>query len=304
MAKFTLAHLSDPHLAPLPEPSRAELSGKRALGFFNWNRRRHLIHRSEVLARIVRDVTTRVPDHIAVTGDLVNISLAGEYPPAKHFLELLGLPTDVTLVPGNHDVYVREAQRYPHTHWGPYMRGDDATGRGAAEPTFPFLRRRGPLALIGLSSAVPTAPFMATGRLGAAQLRDLAAMLERAEREERFRVVLIHHPPASPTSRHFKRLVDGRKLRATLAECGAELVLHGHDHAHSLEWLEGRDSAIPIIGVPSASAAPSDAHDSAAYNLYAVEGTPGAWQVEMISRAVAPDGLNVVERKREMLMGG
>jgi hypothetical protein len=35
---------------------------------------------------------------------------------------------------------------------------------------FPFVRRRGPLALIGVSSAVPTPPLMATGRLGRAQL--------------------------------------------------------------------------------------------------------------------------------------
>ena len=72
-------------------------------------------------------------------------------------------------MPGNHDVYIRGAARFPQLHWGDYMRGDDG-----AETAFPFLRRRGPLALIGLSSAVPTAPFMATGRLGGEQLARLA----------------------------------------------------------------------------------------------------------------------------------
>ena len=52
------------------------------------------------------------------------------------------------------------------------MRGDDGAGG------FPFVRRRGPLALIGLSTAVPTAPFMATGRLGDAQLARLGEMLD------------------------------------------------------------------------------------------------------------------------------
>jgi len=33
MAAFTLAHLSDPHLAPLPAPLLGELAGKRAFGF-------------------------------------------------------------------------------------------------------------------------------------------------------------------------------------------------------------------------------------------------------------------------------
>src|SRR5262249_9878384 len=185
MAAFVLGHLSDPHLAPLPKIRLAELAGKRALGFVNWRRKRSLIHRAEALARIVRDLTARLPDHIAVTGDLVNISGAGEYPPARRFLESLGLPTDITVVPGNHDVYVRGAAREPHTHWGAYMCGDDAAGPVAGEPKFPFMRRRGPLALIGLSSAVPTAPFMATGRLGARQTEELAAMLDRCEDEER-----------------------------------------------------------------------------------------------------------------------
>src|SRR5713101_6994026 len=154
---FVLAHLSDPHLAPLPKPRLSELIGKRATGFINWRHKRHLIHRGDLLERIVADLKAQAPDHIAVTGDLVNISLAGEYAPARGFLESLGLPSDVTLVPGNHDSYVRGAAQHPQAHWGAYMRGDAAPARPATEGDagFPFLRRRGPLALIGLSSAVP-----------------------------------------------------------------------------------------------------------------------------------------------------
>ena len=106
---FVLAHLSDPHLGPLPRPRLAELAGKRAAGFFNWRRKRHRIHRADVLARITADLKAQAADHIAVTGDLVNISLAGEYAPASAWLAALGPPRDVTLVPGNHDVYVRAA---------------------------------------------------------------------------------------------------------------------------------------------------------------------------------------------------
>src|SRR6266480_6250459 len=96
---FVLAHLSDPHLGPLPRPRLAELAGKRAAGFFNWRRKRHRIHRADVLARIVADLKAQAADHIAVTGDLVNISLTGEYAPARAWLAALGSPRDVTLVP-------------------------------------------------------------------------------------------------------------------------------------------------------------------------------------------------------------
>jgi 3',5'-cyclic AMP phosphodiesterase CpdA len=296
MATFVLAHLSDPHLGPLPKPRWHELAGKRATGFINWRRKRHLIHRGDVLARIVADLKVQAPDHIAVTGDLTNISLAAEYPRARAWLDLLGPSQDVTLVPGNHDVYVRGAARQPQLHWGAFMRGDDA----AAAAGFPFVRRRGPLALIGLSSAVPTAPFMATGELGTEQLRRLALLLGRARAEGLFRVVMIHHPPIGQS--RFKLLIDAADLRNVLARHGAELVIHGHDHAHSVVWLDGPQGQIPAVGVPSASEAPPGEHDPAGYNLYTIDGQSGGYRCELWARGLAPNG-QVVERDR-ILLGG
>ena len=295
---FVLAHLSDPHLGPLLAPRLRELLGKRATGFINWRRKRHRIHRGDVLARIVADLKAQAPDHIAVTGDLVNISLPGEYPPALAWLASLGPPHGVTLVPGNHDIYVREAARLAQLHWSDYMRGDDS-----AMTAFPFLRRRGPLALIGLSTAVPTAPFMATGRLGGGQLARLAETLDRCAREGLFRVVMIHHPPISTPARRLKRLVDGPDFCAVLARHGAELVIHGHDHARSLIELKGPRGPIPVVGVPSASEAPPGEHDRAGYNLYVVEGEAGAWRCEAISRGLSAGGDGVAEVKRTELAG-
>jgi len=164
---FTLAHLSDWHLASRPAPS--ELIGKRGLGYINWHRGRKKIHRPDVLDATIRDLKASAADHIAVTGDLVNLSLADEYNRARGWLQTLGAPRDVTLVPGNHDIYVRSVQQAPAKYWADYMRGDDGLDR------FPFVRRRGNVALIGLSTALPTAPLLATGRLGK---RQLARLLE------------------------------------------------------------------------------------------------------------------------------
>jgi 3',5'-cyclic AMP phosphodiesterase CpdA len=328
MTTFLLAHLSDPHLAPLPQPRLPDLLGKRAIGFINWQRKRRRVHRMDVLARITDHLKAHAADHIAVTGDLVNLSLADEFAPARAFLESLGPAHDVTLVPGNHDAYVRGAVSYAGAHWGDFMRGDVLPGDvlredvlpgdvlrgddGTAEAAFPFVRRRGPLALIGLSSAVPTAPFMATGRLGSAQLRRLAATLDR--HTDAFRVVLVHHPPKGPRSRYFKRLIDAPQLRDVLARHGAELLIHGHDHVHSLTWLAGPRRRIAAVGVPSASQALPAAHEPAGYNLYAIEGQPGAWRCEVISHALshalsrglphaaARDGQAVVEIRRKQLI--
>src|ERR1700751_2891247 len=205
MAAFTLAHVSDPHLAPLPKQRAGGLLGKRALGSLNWTRNRHKYHRREVVDALVADLNTQGPDHVAVTGDLVKLALNAEFSPALAWLQSGGAPDRVTAIPGNHDAYVR-ATRHRFTEvFADYVGGDDNMA------AFPTLRRRGSIALIGLSSAVPTPPLMATGTLGRAQLERLEGLLEGLGKDSSFRVLLVHHPLQS-TSR-VKRLTDSDALR-------------------------------------------------------------------------------------------
>ncbi len=293
---FTLAHLSDPHLAPLPAPHLAELINKRITGYINWQRRRRLIHQRAVLDRLVADLKAQPTDHIVVTGDIANIALRAEYPPGQVWLDGLGTAQDVSFVPGNHDAYVREGLAFSEQAWGSHMRGDNGSA------AFPFLRRRGPLALVGLSTAVPTAPGLATGLLGGAQLEALSTLLDDLKREDLFRVILIHHPPVSAAKWH-KRLQDAEALTRVIAARGADLLVHGHDHLHMINWLAGPNGTrVPAVGVPSASAAPGTAKNAAAYNLFAIDGAPGAWRCEMISRGMTAGGA-VAEEKRLMLLG-
>jgi 3',5'-cyclic AMP phosphodiesterase CpdA len=273
MAAFTLAHLSDPHLAPLPAPRLRELIGKRVTGYLHWTRTRHKIHRREVLDALVADLRAQRPDHIAVTGDLVNIALEAEFAPARAWLESVGTPERVTVVPGNHDTYARATRNRSAEIWRDYLRGD---GTLTADPiTFPYVRRRGPLALIGVSSAVPTPPFMATGWLGQAQRDALEGILSQLSSGQAFRVLLIHHPLRSD-SRH-KRLTDSDQLLALLKRYGVELILHGHDHIHSTMWFDGPRGRIPAVGVPSASAIAHGHYPAAAYNLFSIEREGDAW---------------------------
>jgi 3',5'-cyclic AMP phosphodiesterase CpdA len=275
---FILAHLSDVHLAPLPLPSPSEMLSKRGLGYLNWLRKRRRIHRPEVLQALIVDLLARKADHIAVTGDLVNFSLTTEFAPARALLERIGPPDHVTLGPGNHDSYVRAARVLPGQHWGDYMRGD-------AGDSFPFVRRRGPLALIGLSTSLPTLPLAATGRLHGDQLARLDRILAKLQEEKLFRVILIHHPPV-PNANRFRRMTDAAEFREVLRKRGAELVLHGHHHAAELVWLAGPWAAVPCIGVPSASGAEGHHDDPAGYNLYEIDGEPGAFRCTMIERGL------------------
>jgi 3',5'-cyclic AMP phosphodiesterase CpdA len=296
MAAFTLAHLSDPHLPPLPAARLAELAGKRALGYLNWTRNRQHYQRREVLDALVSDIQAHGPDHIAVTGDLVNLALEAEFAPALQWLQSVGAPDRVTVVPGNHDAYVRATQHRFAEVWQDYLAGDEAPDGGRA---FPLLRRRGPLALIGVSSAVPTPPLMATGWLGRPQLDALERMLIRLSTEAAFRVLLIHHPLRSDA--RAKRLTDAPQLLALLRQHGVEMILHGHDHVHSTIWIDGPQRSIPAIGVPSASALAHGRYPAAAYNLYSIERDGGAWRCEQVVRGI-DDSLRVQELARTRLI--
>jgi 3',5'-cyclic AMP phosphodiesterase CpdA len=292
MAAFSLAHLSDPHLPPLPSPRLFELAGKRALGYLNWKRNRHRYHRRDVVDVLISDLQAQVPDHIAITGDLVNLALEAEFAPALAWLQSVGPPDWVTVVPGNHDAYVRATAHRLTESWGSYLAGDDTIGR--ANDIFPALRRRGPLALIGVSSGVPTPPLMATGWLGRIQMDALENLLAGLASEQVFRVLLIHHPLRS--SARAKRLTDSAELLALLKQYGVELVLHGHDHVHSTIWVEGPNgSSIPVIGVPSASALAHGHYPDAAYNLFSISRDGEAWRCRQMVR-----GINQARQVREI----
>jgi 3',5'-cyclic AMP phosphodiesterase CpdA len=282
MTTITLAHLSDPHLGPLPPPRLHQLIGKRAIGYLNWKRGRHAIHRRDVLDAVVADIKAQSPDHIAITGDLINLALPDEFTQARVWLGNVGTPHDVTLVPGNHDAYVRPTKKQI-SEWKEYMRGDSV--REGTPLSFPFLRRRGPLTLIGVSSSVPTGPFMATGRLGSDQLDALDRGLAQLDSDPNFRVLLIHHPLSSKASH--KRLTDADALLTLLKRRGADLILHGHDHIHSTMWFEGPHGRIPAIGVPSASAMPHRHYPPAAYNLFSITRDGNAWRCEQRVRGFA-----------------
>jgi 3',5'-cyclic AMP phosphodiesterase CpdA len=151
------------------------------------------------------------------------------------------------------------------------------------------------VALIGVSTAVPTAPFMATGRLGADQIARMTTLL--AATAGHFRVVLIHHPPHVVPTSHIKRLVDAAAFRQAVAATGAELVIHGHDHVRSLAFIDGPQRPVPVVGVPSASAAYGADHDPAGFALYRIDGAPGAWTCEVVRRGLDARGA-VVEGER------
>ncbi|MEQ9606275.1 MAG: metallophosphoesterase [Kiloniellaceae bacterium] len=297
---FTLAHISDPHLGPLPTVRVAELLNKRFFGYLSWMRRRRALHRPEVLAALSEDLGTLTPDHLVVTGDLTNIALIDEFTQVAAWLRGLGAPEAVSVVPGNHDAYIAVPWEASLAKWQAFMSSEEGPAVNGTTQVparlplgrpedFPFVRYRGPVAIVGLSSAQPTPLFCAHGTLGEGQLARLGPLLRRLGEEGWFRVVLIHHPPSLERIAWRKRLVDAVPFRQVIAESGAEMVLHGHDHIFGAERIAGPGGGeVPVIGVPSASASRDSKHPVAHYHLYGIEQAGNGWRVGVTARGFDP----------------
>lgn len=290
---FTFAHLSDPHLTSLQQINVRDFLNKRILGYLSWRLRRRTEHSGHILSALHCDLSETRPSHIVVTGDLTHVGLPSEFLEARAWLHRLGSPFEVTLIPGNHDTYVATAWDETFALWQPYMTSDLAQHDGdpvrGAHNIFPSLRVRGHVALIGLSTARPSSPFLAVGSLGREQLDSLDQILEETGRQDLFRILLMHHPPSAGTVTWRKRLTDGAALRSVLERRGAELVLHGHTHRTSMTHIRTSASSIPAIGIPSASAQGRKPGRRARYHLYRITRTDDGWDVLVSARGYTPE---------------
>ncbi len=255
----TLIHISDVHIFSARSLRLRFLLDKRLLGGLNALLRRRYMHSFDVTLAALDVVRRLRPDHLLVTGDITTLGAEVELRRFRSALEALPLsPEEITVLPGNHDAYV------PAVIWGrlferifaPYLGSDP--GFGPVE--WPLVRLRGPLAILGCSTARPCPPPLAVGALGPAQLARLEAALGDPRLERRCRVVGLHHPPQPGTARWHNGLSDARAFRRVLARQGAELVLHGHLHRRLATTLPGPISPVEVRGVGSASGSSLPSH--------------------------------------------
>ena len=295
---FRLAHMSDPHLGPLPGVTAGQLASKRITGYVNWRAGRCRNHDSGALAELIRDMRSERPAHIAITGDLINLGLESEIGRAGDWLKSLGRAATVSVVPGNHDAYVPGALERIRDDWRSWMQ-DDAPGAGRNQ--FPYLRVRNNVALIGVNSARATAPFMATGFFRRRQAVALAELLRGTGRRGLCRVVMIHHPPVRRAVSFHKRLVGIGAFQRIIRENGAEIVLHGHTHLPTLNRVDGPNGRVPVVGVAAAGQAPGGSRPAAQYNLIEIDGAAGDWNIRLRRRGFDGGQAGVSQLSVEML---
>ncbi|WP_375623370.1 MULTISPECIES: metallophosphoesterase family protein [unclassified Bartonella] len=275
---FYLAHISDIHLSPLPQPSLFELFGKRLTGYLNWQKKRKSQMVTNVLETLINTLNKKKTDHLVISGDLVNLALDKEFEQAHRWLLNLGQPQDISLTFGNHDAYVRGAFQKACTLFKPWITGDVPQ---KSTFLFPYMRIRKNVAIIATSSAIATPPFQASGYFGKVQAQTLPFFLKEAAQHNLFRVVMIHHPPFPKATSWHKKLWDIKRFLDVIKYHGCELILHGHTHLPTLNYIEGPIKKIPIVGVPSASQAFGDKKPPAGFNLFSIERLQNQWHCQL-----------------------
>jgi len=298
---FRLAHLSDVHLGPLPDVTYRQLASKRITGYINWKRNRSKTFHDGALGAIVDDIKAAKPDHIAVTGDLMNLALADEISLSVGWLESLGPAHDVSVVPGNHDAYVPGALRKASIAWRPWTEGDAGWSK-MNENGYPYVRVRDGVAIIGVNSARASAPFLATGSFTEEQARRLANILDRAHKEGLYRVVMIHHPPVRGAAPAHKRLFGISTFQKVIAGHGAELVLHGHTHLPTLYWIKGRHGQTPVVGVAAGGENHGQHKPLAQWNLIEIEKNGDGFRTFLTRRGLVGHTGHVAQLSHEELV--
>ena len=234
------------------------LVNKRITGYLNLLRRRGRVFRRAYLDAVLERVS-READHLVVTGDITNLALETEFADARLLLDEVARRIEVTVIPGNHDIYLPSLlrrRRFPQ-HFGHFLQSDlPHLSLDLPAGPYPCVKLRGPVAIIALSSAVPRPPFVSSGYLGPQQVSAFEAVLAHPAVASRTPVVLVHHPPVDPRTRLAQcldGLVDAVAFRRSLGVLARGLVLFGHLHRRVRCQLLTAAGALDVIGASGAA---------------------------------------------------
>jgi 3',5'-cyclic AMP phosphodiesterase CpdA len=267
-----LAHCSDLHLLSHAGARWLDLANKRWIGAMNLLSTRGRHHHVAAFEDMVADINALGVDHVLCTGDVTNLAMRREFEFARTKFDAFAAGTQhVTVIPGNHDAYVAEGVPLFLELFGDYATTDPGW-ENADDERWPIVRVRGELALIGLSTSIATPWFTAYGRVGDGQLERLQRTLLDERLQGRVRVVAIHHPPAGRrATKRIRGLRDHDAFAQVIGACGADLIVHGHEHVDVREVLSGPSGPVPVRGVASGTYFHNKPDRTARYRIYEIE---------------------------------
>ncbi len=309
--------LSDLHLSSIHRPGLSSLLNKRILGYLSWLRKRRYTHQRWVLDIAARAIANLHPDHYTITGDLTHIGIEKEFKEAREWLTQLASPTKVTVIPGNHDLYVNTCWKHSFYHWQDYLRGDDESlftqspinqlnakdALTQLNNLYPIIRIRKNVAFIGINSAFNAPWFFATGQVNSRQLQRLEHILKLDALKNYCKVLLVHHPVTLTHTPYRKRLIDHDSLISLLKRHPADIILHGHGHHSCIDRIScDRGFDIPVIGTASTSSISTKQNHHAEFRLFEISRKPSQWQLSQQSHKLDMATRTFIPGKTEKIL--
>jgi 3',5'-cyclic AMP phosphodiesterase CpdA len=171
-----------------------------------------------VIAPMIEAITRAAPDLVAVSGDLTQRARSYQFKEARAFLDRL--PSPQIVVPGNHDVPLRNVAARVLQPLRGYR-------RHISDDLRPFYRDD-EIAVLGVNTA--RSLTIKQGRISEAQIAWMRERLCECD-PALVKIVVTHHPFDVPEG-HDERNLVGRARMAmdALAGCGADVFLAGHLH--------------------------------------------------------------------------
>lgn len=171
-----------------------------------------------VVPAVLATVDSLAPDLVVVSGDLTQRARVREYRAARAFLDRL--PQPLIVVPGNHDIALFDPLRrflWPLVRWKRFISTDLAPHYEDDE-----------VVILGLNTA--RSFTWKDGRISKEQRQLLEERLGDPQ-DERFKVVVTHHPFLPPPHRPDAALVGGAEETLHILRAGdVDMILSGHYH--------------------------------------------------------------------------
>ena len=265
MTQVRLAHCSDIHVTHFPLTAAGGFALKRLVAVGSYSvagRGAHFADSDTRIAALLNDVDALNVDHAICTGDLTGVSTETEFAEvaARFGPVRLARPERYTVIPGNHDRYVAEAQGRFERYFGSLCDG----GR------FPLVKAlSGNVTLVCVDAARPTNLVDSSGLIGTAQRAKLLQILADASLRDQFVVLGFHYGLLRMNGQRDGRnhgLRDDTEMLALIdrPEVSLDLVIHGHLH-RPFKIRPGRRT---IVNAGSAT----DLHvDGAGFNVYDID---------------------------------
>jgi 3',5'-cyclic AMP phosphodiesterase CpdA len=252
----SIIQLTDIHVWDPSSLRPSDLLTKRGTGLVNYRLRRKAEYDVAILRAAVHRAVSERPDLVLVTGDLTNLGLESELAAAAAELRpVLDAGLRTAVIPGNHDAYLPVCvQGQFERTLAEHQRADARDGG-----PYPYLVTLSDVDVCCFSSAVPTAPFLAHGRIGNEQIAAARRLLTGRPSRRPLVFAVHHHGTRAPHKRfEFHRaLRDAGAVRALAHEVGADLLVHGHNHVCHLRRTA---AGLIVVGVSSSTTA-HDTHD-------------------------------------------